>query len=390
MTVKTIAKPQNMSQAIRDFAEANPVFGSDEIRKIYGDKAALLVSRLCAKGMFVRIKNGVFCKEHVEDDHPAYQDYIKRIYDALVIKAASPEATMMDKFYVWASERETFRVSEASAHIEHDMGESIRSAWRRGKLVRVEDGVYHYPGYIPADRRTSIPMAEKDGEDHKKVLDLISGRVMSAADIAKQISIPTVRLKDVLTRLVHDNKIVRVDPTSINKHYSYHLPDYKSDMDYESKCVLAIVAVSGPVSTLGVKVHQINNTYNIMRNLLSNKLIEESGKDEKLGGATYKITKSGSQFLKRHGFAFADVNVIAYRPIEREIITILKNGPITSYEAIAKEVFSRGKVSATNEMINNAVYRLIAAGVLSSDGKKPSTVSVSPEGLQTFTKINDS
>lgn len=375
----------NMSQNIRDFAEKYPVFGSDEIRKIYGDKAAALVTRLAAKGMFVRIKNGVFGKTNVDQNHPAYQDYLKRSYDALVIKAASPEATLMDKIYVWASERENFRPSEASAYFGQDVSGHIMSAFKRGKFMRPAEGVYHYPGYIPADRRTAIPMAEEDGPIHRQVLEILKGRLMSAAEIRHEIDVPATKMKAVLERLNHDGKIVRVDPSSINKHYSYHLPGYNgAEKNYEDLCVLAIIAVSGPVSTLGVKNHRILNAYDIMRELYSSGLIKESGIDENLGGKTYEATREGVELLKGNGFSLNGQAPEFFRPLEREIINVLRGGPMIGYEAITDKVFANQSFDASRKSVHNAIQRLIQAGALTSDGKKPSTVEVSDIGLSTF------
>ena len=78
--MSTITVSPNMSENIRAYGKEHGVFGADEIRRIHGEKAALLCSRLARKGQFTRIKNGVYSMlDDPDAQDEAYERYLERL-----------------------------------------------------------------------------------------------------------------------------------------------------------------------------------------------------------------------------------------------------------------------------------------------------------------------
>lgn len=370
-------KLANMSQTIRDYADRHPVFGSGEIRALYGEKAALLVTRLAAKGQFVRIRNGVFGKVEVKEDHPDYQAYLSRMHDALLARAASPEATVADRLFAWASERDSFSVGEASRHFGQDMKGHVAPYVKRGKIERVSEGVYRYLGEVPAARRETSPMAEADGQDHAAVLLVLRQGAMTAAEVARRTGLDVHRLRAVLTRLAHDGRLVRLAPASTNAHHVYHLPEAPAtELDSDTLSLLAIVAASGTLSTRGARTHHLDDTPRRMQDLHAAGLIEEAGPDPDLGGVAYAPTLEGRQVLDHAGYRIDGTEPLLHRPLERAILaTLALQGPC-GYDALHQRV-GEGK---TRNQIELAVARLVKVAAVSTDGAKPCTVAIAAFG----------
>jgi hypothetical protein len=213
------------SDQIREYARLHTVFGSDEIRTIHGEKTALLVTRLAAKGEFARIRNGVFGPPDADEGHPAYQEYLVRIHEARVERSKLPGATLADRFFAWAADRTSFRILEATKEFGVDMKGMVAPYVKRGVIKRISEGEYVYEGPKPAARREAQPMAEPESEDHKSVIAVIGDQAMTALELSKETGIEAPRMRTVLARLAHDGRLVFTQPASTNAHRVYRKPD---------------------------------------------------------------------------------------------------------------------------------------------------------------------
>lgn len=368
------------SDQIREYARKHVIFGSDEIRALHGDKPALLVTRLAAKGEFIRIRNGVFGPAGTDENHPAYQNYLVRIHEARVERSKLPNATMADRLFTWAAARSSFSIPEASAEFGQDMKGTVAPYVKRGVIERVGVGEYAYQGPKPAARREAQPMAEERSPDHDAVIEAIGDKAMTASDLSAATGIETPRMRSVLARLVHDGRLLYTEPASTNAHRVYRRPAAEiAGPDDDGMALLAIIAASGGISTRAAATHKVGDTPRIIQNLLAAGLVTRMGSDDNLGGAIYNTNGRAMAMLADAGYGIVGSVPESHRPIEREVLTIVAADPGIGYlgvHAAMKREMEPNQVEIT-------ALRLVKAGLLCKAGK-PVRLEITPLGRAGF------
>ena len=369
------------SEQIREFARQHTVFGSDEIRALHGDKAALLVTRLAAKGEFSRIRNGVFGPVGADDGHPSYQDYLMRIHEARVARSKLPGAALVDRFFAWAADRNSFRIPEATKEFGVDMKGMVAPYVKRGVITRIAEGEYAYQGPKPAARREALPMAEATGSDHDAVIEAIGHQAMTALELSRATGIDAPRMRAVLARLAHDGRLVFTDPASTNAHRVYRLPDARiAPPDEDGMAVLAMTAAAGGMSTRAAATHKIENTPGAMQKLLAAGLVQRSGDDGRLGGAVYTATPEAFTLLADAGYGIEGSVPESHRPVEREVLSVVRDNPGIGYLRL-HAMLSR-RIEPNQAEIT--ALRLVKAGLLTSTGR-PVRLEITTLGRASFT-----
>ena len=366
----------SMSETIRQFAAKHPVFGSDEIRALHGDKAALLVSALAKKGQFERIRNGVFGPVGADDTHPAYEDYLERIHNALVERSKLPGAGKADRLFAWAADHGEFSMAEANRHFGEDMKSTIAPYVKRGTIQHPGEGRYLYEGPRPAARRTAVPMAEPTAEESETILNAIGDRAVTAAQIALDTAIDAPRLRAVLTWMADKGALLFSDPASTNAHRVYRRPGASIEVKADELAMLAIIAAAGTMSTRAASTHKMADTPGLVQTLLAAGHIERSGDDIKLGGASYAATPRGIEALEAAGYQVAEGITIAHRPVESEILRHIDENPGIGYIALHR--LMTGDVS--ENQVEITALRLVRAGLVESTSRRPASLRLTRLG----------
>ena len=357
-----------MSETIRAYARQHAVFGTDEIRQLHGEKAALLCTRLAKKGDFQRIRNGVYALDGHDDKSPAYAAYLARMEAARELNAKNaPEPKLIDQLIDFAKTNGDFSTPEVNAFFGKEMKGYISSYVKRGVFVRVSPGRYSFATLITAPRREARPSAEPTTEEHEVILDLLQTGTQTIASITQNTGIASIRLKDILETMVRRGETIRREPISKAAKSSYELPNGPDTQEIDVDA-LAIIAASGGLSTRALATHKIQNTPDVIRCLEYKGLIARNGHDEALGGTIFIVTAEGVLLLQELGREWQDTVPITQRPKARAILREIRKHPSICYDAlIEKTSLSRGSV----EYI---VHQLAKAAVVRIEPTRPVTV----------------
>jgi hypothetical protein len=289
----------SMSETIREFAKTHPIFGAQEIREQYGDKAAKLVTRLAAKGMFTRVQNGVFALDGYDADQDEYQNYLLRRHEAMVERAQRADASITDQFLYWASAQTTFSQKDASDHFGQDMKGWVHSYLKSRKLEHVGHAAYRYIGYHPAARRDQMPMAKPHQSDDQILASTLTTHVMTVAQISAATDLDSKRTTTIINRLVAENKVLPCFKSSFNQPQYYYIPNTLSELPPgDAAQLLSYIAERETVTVTQAWRHSQDQTQNRIHELLARALISPLPRQSSQNQTRYQLTTFGIKQLK--------------------------------------------------------------------------------------------
>lgn len=368
--MSTAPASPNMSENIRAYGQEHGVFGADEIRRIHGQKAALLCSRLARKGQFTRIKNGVYSMlDDPAAQDQAYKQYLERIAANRAADAEGENAKIIDQLIVWMIEQGSATCAEASRHFDRDMKGWFGSYKKRGLFKAEGNGRYSYVGENPAERRETRPSVIPTRDELESTLKPLSSVPrMTAKQIGEHVDMTPVRLKDVLEHLVQNGKVTRHDPVSTAAKATYSLSGRKAptafkNLSEEMTAALAMTASHSGMSARRLATHHLDNEATMLPNMEAYGLVERSGEDAEMGGANFTITDLGIKTLDDCGWEWRGLPAIAHRPVHKAILGLSAQDGGTGIAAIRKET------GATRFVAEMAVTQLKDEGLIKVTGK---------------------
>lgn len=364
-----------MSENIRVYGKEHGVFGADEIRRIHGEKAALLCSRLARKGQFTRIKNGVYSMlDDAGAQGEAYDRCLERLAANRAEDAEGEDSKIIDQLIVWMIEQGSATCAEASRHFGREMKGWFWSYKKRGLFKTEGNARYSYVGERPAGRRETRPSAVPTKNEMEGVLKQLSSIPrMTVKQIGEQVNMTPVRLKDVLEHMVQQGQVVRHDPISTAAKATYSVANNEVHYDFETPSeemltALAMTASHGSMSARRLVTHHLGNESTLLPNMEAYGFVERSGEDEEMGGASFIITDAGIKALDKAGWKWRGLPAIAHRPVHRAILALSEQKGGTGIAAIRKET------GATRFIAEMAVTQLKDGGLIKAVGK-PLTIT---------------
>lgn len=381
----------NMSENIRSYGQEHGVFGADEIRRIHGQKAALLCSRLARKGQFTRIKNGVYSMlDDPAAQDKAYEQYLERIAANRAADAEGEDAKIIDQLIVWMIEQGSATCAEASRHFDRDMKGWFGSYKKRGLFKAEGNGRYSYVGEKPADRRETRPSVIPTKIERDNILYSLNVIPrMSAKQIGEQIArqicqgicdeidgkneISPVRLKDMLEALVEEGIVIRYEPISTTAKATYSLkkdfmPTAFGNLPQEMLAALAMTASNGGMSARRLATHHLGNDTNTFPLMEARGLVDRSGEDEEFGGANFVVTDFGVKVLDSYEWEWRGLPAFAHRPVHKAILALSERKSGTGIAEIREDT------GATRFIAEMAVTQLKDEGLIKVVGK-PLTIT---------------
>lgn len=359
---------KSMTQIICDYANQYGVFGADEIRRIHGQKAALLCSRLAQKGKFTRIKNGVYTilKDASAQDN-ANENYLARIAENRAADALKEEPRVIDKLIELMVEKGSLSCAEASKHFGREMKGWFSHCKKKGMLKAEGNAHYSYKGEVPASRRESRPSVIPKKAEIEKIESLLASLPrMTAKQIAEKTNIIPVRLKDVLEHLVQKGTLKRHKSISTAAKATYSLVDKPAklkDIPNEMLTALAMTASHGYMSARRLATHHLDNDATLLPQMEAYGLVARSGEDKQMGGASFVITEMGLKTLSDENWNWKGLPSIAHRPLFRAIMELSEKKDGTSILGIRK------KTKATRNSVEKAINTMKAEGLIKTEGR---------------------
>jgi len=370
----TNASP-NMSENIRAYGKEHGVFGADEIRRIHGEKAALLCSRLARKGQFTRIKNGVYSMlDDPDAQDEAYERYLERLAANRAEDAEGEDSKIIDQLIVWMIDQGSATCAEASRHFDRDMKGWFGSYKKRGLFKAEGDGRYSYVGEKPADRRETRPSAIPTKDEMEGVLKQLSSIPrMTVKQIGEEVDMTPVRIKDVLEHMVQQGQVIRHDPISTAAKATYSAANNDARYGFETLsdemlAALAMTASHGSMSARRLVTHHLGNESTLLPNMEAYGFVERSGEDDEMGGASFVITDDGLKALDKSGWKWRGLPAIAHRPVHQAILALSEQDKGTSIAEIREDT------GATRFIAEMAVTQLKDEGLIKVVGK-PLTIT---------------
>lgn len=352
----------SMSQQVLQLADALVVFDNHDLTEALGPKAKGVASTLRQRNQIIPLAYGVFGRVGATADRPEFDTWLERMRARRDARANEEPAAAMIMFL--RESGQFHRPVDIEKAIGYPVHQIISQYAKRGILQRHPDGSFAYNEAgdrpMPVATEASRPQAEAWSEDHVACLAALDTAAMTTSEIADATSLPAVRVANIMTRLVTDQKVIRFPCVTGKQHHFYALP------------------VMNAAKTIG----QANLTFTYLKmiaavdgttmwGLESHKLEDAAYSAQQLVGAGLVTMGPDKQFRATpEGFRLAgitpdqNIDPRLFRP--RSLAILEKLEPGKTYTTMEIAALSNEQIHPMREFIR---LTLVPAGGLESIGK---------------------